>query len=577
MSETKSVVTKPILVDGKAVPETVQILSVVVTRAMNKIPTAVLQIRDGDAAKQDFEHSSSDLFVPGAELEVQVGYESDEASIYKGLITHHGIRLREGGDSILKVTCKDAAFRMTVGLHNQYYFESKDSDALEEIIGEYDGLSADVEATKTEHPALVQYQATDWDFTLTRAEANGLAVFVRDGEVKIAAPDVKQGALPDAYVFGDTLKGADLELDGRYQYPKATGATWAAADQAVVETEGTAPGMNKQGNLDSDTLGGDLKVPEVHQVHAGQALEAEMTSLNDAQLLKGRLGRIRGYAKVQGLADLDQDTVVTFEGIGDRMNGDAYVTGVRHEINEGEWITLLDIGADPEWFANQHGGTLRTASTLIPAIGGLHIGVVTTLEGDPDGEDRIQVQLPMIDPAEDGLWCRIAKLDAGDSRGSIFLPEVGDEVIVGFLHEDPRNPIVLGQLHSSAKPSPIPGADDNHEKGFITRDQLQLLFNDDLLQLDLETPAGNKVSLSEDQGGIFLEDENGNKATLNSDGITLESAKDIILKAGSGDVKIEGVNVEIAAQANFKADGGAGAEVTTSAVAVLKGSLVQIN
>ena len=577
MSTNKSVVTTTILVDGKAVPDTVQVLSVVVTRAMNKIPTAVLQIRDGDAAKQDFAVSSGDLFLPGKEVDVQVGYESDETSIFKGLITHHGIRLREGGDSLLKITCKDPAFRMTVGLHNQYYYDAKDSAALEEIIGEYEGLTADVEATKVEHAALVQYQASDWDFMLARTEAMGMAAFVRDGEVRIAVPDVGQGALPDAYRFGDSLKAAELELDGRYQYPTVTGATWNPADQAVVETEGTAGKMNPQGNLDSDTLGSDLGVPDAHQVHAGQAQETEMAALNDAQLLKSRLGRVRGYVKVQGHADLDQDVIVTLEGIGDRLNGDAWVSGVRHEIHDGNWVSLLDIGADPEWFVNTLGGVLRTASTMIPAIGGLHIGIVTTLEEDPDGEDRIQVQFPLIDAAEDGLWCRVAKLDAGDSRGSIFLPEVGDEVVVGFLNEDPRNPVVLGQLHSSAKPSPIPGADDNHEKGFITRDELKLLFNDDLKQIDVSTPNGNMISLTEDQGGIFLEDENGNKVSLNSDGITLESAKDIILSAPQGDVKIEGINVEIAAQANFKAEGSAGAEVSTSAVAVLKGSLVQIN
>ena len=63
---------------------------------------------------------------------------------------------------------------------------------------------------------------------------------------------------------------------------------------------------------------------------------------------------------------------------------------------------------------------------------------------------------------------------------------------------------------------------------------------------------------------------------INSDGISMESAGDIAIKA-TGDVNIEGTNVNIAATAEFKADGGAGAEVTTSAIAVLKGSLVQIN
>ena len=71
-------------------------------------------------------------------------------------------------------------------------------------------------------------------------------------------------------------------------------------------------------------------------------------------------------------------------------------------------------------------------------------------------------------------------------------------------------------------------------------------------------------------------DQNGNKVTLDDGGITLESAKDLTLKA-SGDVKLEGNNVECKAQANFKAEGQAGVDVKSSGTLTVKGSLVQIN
>ena len=74
-----------------------------------------------------------------------------------------------------------------------------------------------------------------------------------------------------------------------------------------------------------------------------------------------------------------------------------------------------------------------------------------------------------------------------------------------------------------------------------------------------------------------MEDENGNVITLSSDGVAIESAKDIVLSAPQGDVSIEGLNVSVAAQAEFKAEGTAGAEVSSSAILTLKGSLVQIN
>jgi uncharacterized protein involved in type VI secretion and phage assembly len=149
-------------------------------------------------------------------------------------------------------------------------------------------------------------------------------------------------------------------------------------------------------------------------------------------------------------------------------------------------------------------------------------------------------------------------------------------VVLGFLNDDPRNPIVLGQMHSSAKASPIPASDDNNEKGLVTRSGIELRFDDDKKVVTLKTPGGNSVVVSDEDQGIVLEDQNGNKLTLNADGITLESAADVSIKA-SGDVKVEGANVEASAQAQFKAEGSGGAEVSSSANTTIKGSLVQIN
>jgi uncharacterized protein involved in type VI secretion and phage assembly len=218
----------------------------------------------------------------------------------------------------------------------------------------------------------------------------------------------------------------------------------------------------------------------------------------------------------------------------------------------------------------------KPASGLLPAISGLQIGIVSQLEEDPDGEDRILVQIPIINNEEQGIWCRVASLDAGENRGAFFRPEIEDEVIIGFINQDPNDAVVLGMLHSSAKPSPITASDDNHEKGFVTRSEMKVLFDDDKKSINISTPAGKVISLDEDAGTIVIEDDNSNVITIDDSGIMLESAGDIGIKA-SGDVSIEGTNVNITANAEFKAEGSAGAEVSTSAIAVLKGSLVQIN
>jgi uncharacterized protein involved in type VI secretion and phage assembly len=147
---------------------------------------------------------------------------------------------------------------------------------------------------------------------------------------------------------------------------------------------------------------------------------------------------------------------------------------------------------------------------------------------------------------------------------------------VGFLNGNPNDPIILGMLNSSAKPAPIEPTEDNHEKGLVTRSEMKFIFDDDKKSVVIETPAGKKITVNEDAGIIQLEDENSNIVTLNADGINIESGADLTIKA-TGDIKLEGTNVEIAANAEFKADGGAGTSVTSSAITEIKGSLVQIN
>ncbi len=118
--------------------------------------------------------------------------------------------------------------------------------------------------------------------------------------------------------------------------------------------------------------------------------------------------------------------------------------------------------------------------------------------------------------------------------------------------------------------------DDNHEKGFVTRSEMKLVFNDDVKSVVLETPAGKKITIDEGAGVIQIEDENSNKITLDSGGMVLESASDISVKA-TGDLTLEGANVTIKASAQFKAEGSAGSEVSSGATTTIKGSMVQIN
>jgi len=148
------------------------------------------------------------------------------------------------------------------------------------------------------------------------------------------------------------------------------------------------------------------------------------------------------------------------------------------------------------------------------------------------------VRLPTIMADDDGIWSRVSTLDAGDNRGTFILPEIGDEVIVGFINNDPRHAVVLGMMHSAHFPAPLSASNDNHEKGYVSRSEMKMIWNDDKKTVQIETPAGNKILLTEEDTAIKIEDQNGNKLTMDTAGIVAESFKDIELKAPSGNFKM---------------------------------------
>ena len=566
-------VTFKVMAGGTELPGKYGIKSIAVEKEINRISYARIVIIDGSAPEQDFKLSNESLLVPGEEIEVTAGYHSKEETIFKGIVVKHNIKVRNGA-SYLIIECRDKAVKMTLGRKSKYFYESKDSDIIEELISN-NGLSANVEATNNTHQELVQYQASDWDFMVTRAQASGKLCFVDDGTITVAKPKLS-GEEVETVVYGSSIHEFDGEIDARDQYNKITSSSWSYTDQELIEVEAQDPAVNLNGDLSTSDLADVFGIEDLKLKHGGNLTQEELQDWSDAKALYQQLAKTRGRVKFQGIPSVKPGVLLNLQGVGNRFNGKIYVSGVRHEISEGNWLVDAQFGLTPCWFSESYDISENAGSGIIPAINGLHVGVTTQLESDPDGEDRILVQIPVIDNEQEGIWARIATLDAGENRGSFFRPEIGDEVIVGFINNDPNDAIVLGMLNSSTKPAPLTATDDNHEKGFVTRSGIRMIFNDDEVSYALETPAGKKINVDEDAGVIKVEDEHANVLTFDDSGITMESAGDITIKA-SGNVTMEGTNIDIKASAQLKAEGSSGAELSSGANTIIKGSQVQIN
>jgi Rhs element Vgr protein len=563
-----------ILSDGKEVPSTYQVASIVVNKKINRIPSASITIMDGDPSKQSFEVSNSPEFVPGKELEIKAGYGGEEKIIFKGIVIKHGLKVTPTG-SLLMLECKDKAVKMTVSPKSKYYKVRKDSEIMKELIDPY-GIENDVATTQAEHEAVVQYNSTDWDFLLSRADTCGLLCIPDDGKLTIEKPDFSAPTLL-ALAYGTTIYDLDAEIDARFQFRFVEASAWNPAENAMSNGVGAEdPEVPDAGNLSSASLSDVTGEQGIKLQYSGRMMEQELQHWANAIMLKHKLAKIRGKVTTQGTAVVKPGQMIQLNGVGERFEGKLFVTGVRQDLSGGNWKTTLRFGLKPEWFAQSYKAQQLMAGALLPAIQGLQFGIVTKLEGDPDGEDRIMVGLPNISNEAEGIWSRISTLDAGNGRGTFFRPEIGDEVVVGFINNDPRFAVILGMCNSSSRPAPLMPSDDNHEKGYVSRSKMKVMFNDDTKTISIRTPSGNKVTLSEESQSISMEDEHGNKLVMNESGIKLESIKDIVLNA-TRDVQASGINIRVKGSGSAELAGTAEVIVSTAGSLMMKGTVVNVN
>lgn len=186
-------------------------------------------------------------------------------------------------------------------------------------------------------------------------------------------------------------------------------------------------------------------------------------------------------------------------------------------------------------------------------LGGRWYGVYPALVSDirdPDGQGRVRLTLPWSpDTAGDRyeVWARVATLMGGNNRGSWFIPDVNDEVLIVFEGGDPRRPYVIGGLWNGSDPPPetMDGAGNNYRKVIRSRNGVKVTLDDTTAQerLTLETPGGQKVTLKDGPGSVFVEDSNGNSLKLEPSGVTVTASSKVTVSASLVEVSAGMVTV----------------------------------
>lgn len=195
----------------------------------------------------------------------------------------------------------------------------------------------------------------------------------------------------------------------------------------------------------------------------------------------------------------------------------------------------------------------RIHERLADGWGGRWYGVapaIVTDINDPDGQGRVKLKLPWSPDGDGGqgyeAWARIATLFAGNNRGSWFIPDVDDEVLVAFEHGDPRRPYVLGGLWNGKDSPPESMSGNNNKKVIRSRNGVKITLDDQDGQesLKLETPGGQKLTLKDGPGAITIEDSNGNSVKLETAGVTVTAAAKVTVNASQVAVSAGMVTVD---------------------------------
>lgn len=521
-----------VLLAGTALTDDAQIVSIEVQRAVGRVPGARVVLADGDMPAGDWPLADSGTCLPGTEVEIQAGYGDALTTLFKGVIVRMGVSIGADNASQLTLDCRDKAVAMTLTRRSAVYTDQTDSAVLQTLIGRA-GLTAAVDSTAFSHQELLQFDCSDWDFLLARAEANGLLVIAEDGTLDAKAPAL-DGEAALKVTWGEDLQAFDAQLD-------------ALAQPATVKAEPMA----------------------------------------------AALARVRGTVRFQGSALAKVGGLLEVAGVGRHVAGKLLIGRLEHRIAEGGWTTEVGFGLDPQWHRARAGVIAPPPGAHLPGVVGLQVGVVLELAGDPAGEQRIRIQLPALDAVTDTLWARLLQPYASGGFGFFVLPEPGDEVLVGFFDQDPGRPVVLGSVYSSRHKPPYDIAAANDTKALVTRAGHRFEFDEQDKVITLTTPGANRIVLDDHDRSIRLEDQHGNQVRLDASGIRLDSPKDIVLNAkgeisitaagnvslasSGGDLKGSALNIACEAQIGFTGKGGATAELSAAGQTTVKGAIVMIN
>ncbi len=484
------------------------------------------------------------------QFELLIHVSDTKTTLFKGIIKSAN-KILQDNQYLTKLECKDIGFNLTQNVVDNLNSEKTFDDILSHFCSKINLEIDDNLQGKSWGKEMISFNnsTSPWDFLVGYLDSIGMMVSLRN--CKISGVDLLEKAIENSFLAenGINILSYTGKFDPQLKKSSVTMEIWDSDSQEMEKIEAGSSGSNN------------------HIIKVSQNNFESSTNSRIVETILERSGHnvIQGQVSTFGNLEAKVGQSITFNKVNEDIDGKSLlISQETHTIGNGSWKTEYNFGLDntksftESITPNTHQTQQQIGQTNI--INGLQIGVVTQIDNDPQDQFRVKVRIPVISDSGEGIWARLANMNGSKDMGTFFIPDVGDEVIVGCLDNNPDYPIILGSLYSSAKPAPFTVTEENYIKAIVTKEESKMIFDDEKKSIEIVTKKGNRLLISEDEKGIVLEDENQNKITMNDSGISLESSKDFIIKA-NGNIKIEGMQNKIEA----------------SAVMELKGSLIKIN
>jgi phage protein D len=506
----------------------------------------VLHLRD-----KSIKWIDADLFAMGKTIEVMATDGGKEAKLISGEITAIEPRFTTLDGPTLVVRGYDLSHRSNRDKKSRSFVQMTISDIINKIANEA-GLQAKVDKTPEVYDHLLQDNQTDWEFAVQLARRIGYRLFVEDRNLNFVQTPAASSQAP-VIEWADDLSEFNGRMSTAGQYSEVVVQGWNPASQSQIVGRATTPQDMPQ---IGETRDGGQTVQQAFGIAAKNIIvnrpvstQAEADALAQAICDERGRGFIEAECICSGNPAVQAGAVVELKGIGTRFSGTYRVTHAVHRYDTSGYKTQFSVGGC-------HATTL--SELLAPAGGGSSsshcpmLGVVTNND-DPDRLGRVKVKFPTLTNSHESHWARLVAPGAGGDRGLVWIPDVGDEVVVVFEHEDINRPIVIGGLWSQqSQPA----------------DSSNLVASGKAIAIHIDTHEGMglKIMDSSNDTSLHLGDANNHLAISKTNRqASLKSAGGIEVEAAD---KIAASAREVGVDASTKAKIAGGAKVTLEAPAI---------